>query len=80
MCAPMRAMTEFEKQFPEIAKKYFDLKFSEQPYVISHRAALEEERAQRRRIREEKEKKRAERAAARAAEEAEKEKEKLGNG
>ena len=32
--APMRAMTDFESRFPEIAKKYFDMSYLEQPYVI----------------------------------------------
>lgn len=79
LCAPMRAMTEFEEKFPEIAKKYFDLKFSEQPYVIRYRAQLEAERAERRRIREEKEKKKAERAAKRALKETESHKKAAGS-
>lgn len=29
MCSSMKAMTEFEKEHPEIAKKYFDLRFEE---------------------------------------------------
>lgn len=54
LCAPMRAMTEFEEKFPEIAETYFDLRFADQPYVIKRREQLEAERAERRRIREEK--------------------------
>ncbi len=34
LCAPMRAMTEFEEKFPEIAKRYFDMEYLKQPYVI----------------------------------------------
>lgn len=30
LCAPCRAMTEFEKAFPEIAKEYFDMRFDEE--------------------------------------------------
>lgn len=29
MCSSMKAMTEFETEFPEIAKKYFDLRYEE---------------------------------------------------
>ena len=29
LCSCYRAMIDFEKQFPEIAKNYYDLKFSE---------------------------------------------------
>ena len=28
LCAPMRAITEFEDEFPDIAKKYFDIAYS----------------------------------------------------
>ena len=44
MCAPMRAMTEFESKFPEIAKEYFDIKYLEQPYVIDWKKRHETER------------------------------------
>lgn len=37
LCAAMRAMTEFEEQFPEIAEKYFDMEYLKQPYVIEHK-------------------------------------------
>jgi hypothetical protein len=37
LCASMRAMVEFEEKFPEIAKKYFDMRFDEQPYFIKHK-------------------------------------------
>lgn len=33
LCSSMRAMTEFEKKFPDIASKYFDLRFDDQEYV-----------------------------------------------
>ena len=29
LCAPMRAMTLFEKENPEIAKQYFDMRFDD---------------------------------------------------
>lgn len=32
ICSSMRALNEFEKDCPEIAKKYFDLRFDEQSY------------------------------------------------
>ena len=70
LCAPMKAITGFEQEFPGIAKKYFDLKFAEQPYVIKWRAEREAEEAERKRLREEKERRRAERAAKRALKEA----------
>lgn len=34
---PYKAMTEFESAFPGIAAKYFDLQYSDQPYVIDWR-------------------------------------------
>ena len=27
LCSSMKALTEFEKEYPEIAAKYFDVKF-----------------------------------------------------
>ncbi len=35
LSASMRAMTEFEDKFPDIAKKYFDMEYQKQPYVIA---------------------------------------------
>lgn len=69
LCAPMRAMTEFEQKFPEIAEKYFDMKLSEQPYWIERMKRLEAEREARRLAEEEKARRRAERAAKRAKKE-----------
>jgi len=40
--APMRALTDFESRFPEIAEKYFDMKYLEQPYVIELKKKLAE--------------------------------------
>lgn len=73
LCAPMRVMTEFEEKFPEIAGKYFDLRFSEQPYVIRWRAGREAQREERRKAREEKERRRAERLARKQEKDEEKE-------
>lgn len=33
LCSSMRAMTEFEEKFPEIAAKYFGIRFDDQEYV-----------------------------------------------
>ena len=38
LSAPMKAMTEFENKFPDIAKEYFDLEYLKQPYVIEWKA------------------------------------------
>ena len=32
-CSSLKAMKEFEKYFPDIAKEYFDIRFEEQAYV-----------------------------------------------
>lgn len=45
--APMQYMTEFEEKFPEIAAKYFDLRFRDQPYVIEKKRQDEEARMMR---------------------------------
>jgi hypothetical protein len=37
ICASMLALKEFENKFPIIAKKYFDMRFDKQPYVINQR-------------------------------------------
>lgn len=37
LCSSMAAMTEFEEKFPDIATKYFDMKFNEQEYVIERK-------------------------------------------
>lgn len=29
LCAAMKSMVDFEEEFPEIAKKYFDLRFDQ---------------------------------------------------
>lgn len=71
LCAPMKAMTSFEEQFPEIAAKYFDLKFSEQPYVIEWRKAREAEREERRQKKANKSRKKTGRVAEKAAGETE---------
>ena len=34
LSAPMKAMTEFEDKFPDIASKYFDIEYLKQEYVI----------------------------------------------
>ena len=34
LCSAMKAMIEFENKFPDIAAKYFDLRFDRQKYVI----------------------------------------------
>ncbi len=39
LCAPMRAMKQFEDLFPEIAEKYFDMEYLKQPYVIKLKKA-----------------------------------------
>ena len=44
LCAPMRAMTEFEEEFPEIAAKYFDLEYLKQPYVIEWKKKREKQK------------------------------------
>ena len=44
LCAPMKAMTEFENKFPEIAAKYFDLEYLKQPYVIEWKKTHKERR------------------------------------
>ena len=49
LCAPMKAMTEFESKFPEIAERYFDMEYLKQPYVIRRMKENEEKRKNRRR-------------------------------
>ncbi len=34
LCAPMKAMVDFEEKFPNIANRYFDMEYLKQPYVI----------------------------------------------
>ena len=33
LCSSMIALNDFEEKFPDIAKKYFDIRFDEQKYV-----------------------------------------------
>lgn len=39
-----KTMLDFEAQFPDIAAKYFDMKYLEQPYVIQYKKACEQRR------------------------------------
>ena len=46
LCSAMKAMIEFENKFPDIAAKYFDLRFDRQKYVIDKKQEkLEKEKA-----------------------------------
>ena len=53
-CKALKAMQDFEREHPEIAKRYFDLKWKDQPYVIerTERLAREREEARLRKERE----------------------------
>lgn len=48
LCAPMKAMTEFERKFPVIAAKYFDMEYLKQPYVVALKEKKEKEQMNRR--------------------------------
>lgn len=45
LCSAMASMTEFESKFPEIAKKYFDIKFNTQEYVLERKKLKAEREA-----------------------------------
>lgn len=53
--AALKAMEDFEAQYPEIAKKYFDIRFDQQEYVIDLNARREERKKEREQIKAEKE-------------------------
>lgn len=44
LCSSMKALTEFEEKFPEIAKKYFDIRFDDQDYVKKLKVKREAEK------------------------------------
>ena len=56
LSAPMRALTDFEEKFPEIAKEYFDISYLDQPFVKDLLARREQKRIERKLKKEEKKK------------------------